>query len=93
MERIKQFEVGKIYSMRSICDSNCVWAYKVIKRTACTVTLQEVPKAGAVRTNVINCRISKSDTEFYKAEAVSPLGKYSMSPTLTAEKVGILSTY
>ena len=36
-----KFEVGKTYSMRSICDSNCVWTYTVTARTAQTITLSD----------------------------------------------------
>ena len=38
---IQKFEVGKRYEMRSACDHDCVWRFKVISRTAMTVQLQE----------------------------------------------------
>ena len=34
-----KFEVGKTYATCSICNSDCWFSYKVIKRTKCTVTL------------------------------------------------------
>lgn len=74
---MKVFEVGKTYSMRSICDSNCVWTYTVTKRTAQTVTLFDGKKT-------ITRRISKAHSEFRGAETVYPLGQYSMAPSLTA---------
>jgi hypothetical protein len=40
-----QFEVGKTYYMSSVCDSDCVWCYEIIKRTAKTVTLQQVDRS------------------------------------------------
>ena len=76
---IKQFKVGKSYSMRSACDYNCVWTYKVIKRTACTITLKG--ERGEQKT----CRISKKLSEYCKVECVLPLGSYSMNPILRAE--------
>ena len=76
-----QFEVGKRYGMRSICDSDCWWYYTVIERTACTVTLK------SDRGEVIKCRINKAISAIHGAEACRPLGTYSMCPTLTAEKV------
>ena len=76
---IKQFKVGRNYSMRSICDYNCIWTYKVIDRTACTVTLKDETGEKKV------CRINKKLSEFSKAECVLPLGSFSMNPILRAE--------
>lgn len=73
-----KFEVGNTYSMRSICDHNCIWSYKVIKRTACTISLYDGKKT-------ILCRIVKRDSEWNKAETVYPLGQYSMAPALCAK--------
>ena len=71
---MKKFEVGKLYSMRSACDHNCIWSYTVIKRTAKTVTLQ------ALDGEIINNRVK----EYENQEFCKPLGTYSMSPTLRA---------
>lgn len=76
---IKQFEVGKEYSMRSACNYDCVWTYKVIARTKCTVTLTNKRK------DQITCRIIKKFTEMDNVEQVRPLGNYSMAPILRAE--------
>ena len=75
---MKKFEVGKTYSMRSICDNNCVWTYKVIARTACMVTLED--ENGKTK----KCRINKIISEMDNREAVYPLGRYSMAPILRA---------
>lgn len=73
----KAFKVGKVYVMFSPCDQSCTWAYKVVARTAKTITLEPVDgTTGSVK----KCRIS---TDSY-GEYVKPLGRYSMSPTLTA---------
>ena len=76
---MKKFEIGKEYSMRSICDHNCIWTYTVVARTAQTITLKDE------RNNTRKCRINKFLTEKYNVEAVYPLGKHSMCPILRAE--------
>lgn len=75
---IKRFETGKTYTMRSVCDYDCIWTYTVIKRTACTVTLKD--EHGDIKT----CRISKLGIEIFGEESCNPLGNYSMAPTLRA---------
>ena len=79
---MKKFEIGQTYEMRSVCDHNCVWAYKVIARTAQTVTLEGV--GNGYSNKVQKCRISKKVSEYRNAETVFPLGTYSMAPTLSA---------
>lgn len=74
---MKKFEIGKTYSMRSICDHNCVWTYTVTARTAKTITISDGEK-------VQKCRIIKVASEYRNAETVYPLGQYSMAPALTA---------
>ena len=75
---IKRFETGKTYSMRSVCNQDCVWTYTVIKRTACTVTLKD--EYGKIQT----CRISKLGIKIFNEESCQPLGNYSIAPTLRA---------
>ena len=77
---MKKFEIGKSYSTRSICNHECVWTYKVLKRTACTVTME---KNGEVFTS----RISKKVSEHFGVETIYPEGRYSMCPVLTAESI------
>ena len=36
-----KFKVGCYYVMRSPCDHECIWVYKVISRTAKTITLYD----------------------------------------------------
>ena len=76
-----KFEIGKTYSMRSACDHNCIWVYTVISRTKATITIKS--DDGKTKT----CRISKQISEWRKAEAVLPLGRYSMNPILSADNV------
>ena len=35
-----KFEVGKTYGAQSICDHECIFEVKIIKRTAATVTIE-----------------------------------------------------
>lgn len=37
--QVAQFEVGKTYYTRSICNHDCIFSVKVIKRTAKTVVV------------------------------------------------------
>lgn len=77
---MRKFEVGKTYSMRSACDHNCVWTYTVTARTAQTITLTYGKES-------IRCRINKKISEYRGAESVFPIGKYSMAPILSADKI------
>lgn len=71
-----QFEIGKIYSARSACDHECIFSFKVIARTAKQLTLQD--KHG---------EISKRGVRTYDGiEVCSPFGRYSMSPTIYANR-------
>lgn len=74
---MKKFEIGKTYSMRSICDHNCVWEYTVTARTAQTITITDGKE-------VKTCRIVKKLSEYRGTETVRPLGNYSMCPLLSA---------
>ncbi len=75
---MRKFEVGKIYYCSSICNQDCKWFYKVIARTACTVTL--LTDEG----KTIKKRINKEWSKDLDAETVFPLGYYSMCPSLSA---------
>lgn len=85
MVTIKKFKVGKKYLMRSACNQDCVWTYKVISRTEETVVLQQLNKDGKPTGDKARFRINKKLTEYLGAESVKPLGTYSMAPTLKAE--------
>ena len=76
---MKQFEVGKVYQCRSLCNQDCIWSYTVIERTVATVTLRD-NHSGKVQKN----RISVSTSKYFDAETVYPLGRFSMCPSLTA---------
>lgn len=81
---MKQFEVGKKYSMRSAFNHDCVWTYVVVDRTASTVVLQQVMN-GQPRGDKARFRIKKSWSEYCGAECVQPMVTYSMAPVLIAD--------
>lgn len=70
------FQVGKTYSTRSLCDYDCIFSFPVIKRTAKTVWIQVHGKVRARRIRMVD-----------GVETVDPLGVYSMSPTISANKL------
>lgn len=75
---MKQFETGKTYSTRSICNHDCIFSITVISRTASTIKAQ-------VDNEVRTLRISKKISEWRDAESVLPWGNYSMCPVISAE--------
>ena len=75
------FQINKSYSTPSICDSNCIFKYTVIARTAKTITIKSWD--GSVR----KCRINKKLTVYRNIETILPEGHYSMCPIIDAEKV------
>ncbi len=72
-----KFETGRKYSCTSICDSECVWIYTVVKRTPKSIWIKD-DEGNVVRKKV---------KVFMEDETVSPKGTYSMSPMLRASKV------
>ena len=71
---MKQFEVNKTYSTRSVCDYDCIITLKVTKRTAKTVTTDEGKTLRIFQDSDGN-------------EAVKPWGSYSMAPVIRASRV------
>ncbi len=77
MENIQKFEVGREYFCRSACDHTCVWTFKVVRRTAKSIWFSED-----------GCGASRRSIRIYNdIEMVYPMGTYSMSPVLSADKV------
>lgn len=77
---MKRFEVGSEYEMKSPCNQDCTWKYTVIARTLQTITITDGKETK-------KCRINKEATFYCKAETIYPLGKYSMCPSLSADKI------
>ena len=70
------FEIGTTYFMRSPCDHNCIWEYEVARRSAKSVWLKD--SEGKVTRRAIKV--------WSDVETCSPLGTYSMSPILSADR-------
>lgn len=73
--QVAQFEVGKTYYTHSICNHDCIFSIKVLKRTAKTVV---VLKDGKEK----RCKIGLSYNG--KEETITPWGVYSMCPVIGA---------
>jgi len=71
-----QFEIGKTYGSRSICDSDCIFEYVIIGRTAKQLTMVNW-KGETVRKGV-----REQDGE----EVCYPEGRYSMCPIIRASR-------
>ena len=71
--QITQFEVGKIYATRSVCDYNCIISVTVQKRTAKTVQVLLDGKSKSFRVG-----------GYDGAEYIRPWGSYSMCPIIRA---------
>ena len=67
------FEAGKTYFTRSVCDHNCIFEVTIASRTAKMVT---TTKGEKFRINVYN-----------NVEQIKPCGSYSMAPIIGADKV------
>lgn len=78
MTTTAKFETGRIYHQRSIVDSDFIYRFEVLKRTAKTVLLRNVRTGDEKR-----CRIS----EWGGVEQVKPNGTYSMCLVLGADRV------
>ena len=76
-----RFEIGKVYECRSICDYDCVWTYTVIARTESTITIKDNHTGKTQKNRILG--FSKQ----MGAETVYPLGKYSMCPSLSADRM------
>ena len=76
---MKQFEIGKTYTTRSLCNHDCIISITVTDRTAATLTVTN--DCGEVQ----KLRIVKKLSEIRNAETVLPWGRYSMAPMISAE--------
>ena len=72
--KVKRFEVGATYQTRSICDHDCIFTIKIIKRTEKTVTVEKQGKQS-------RCKIHLIDGK----EVIFPYGQYSMCPVFDAD--------
>lgn len=79
MNTATQFEVGKSYWTRSICDYDCIITIKVLARTAKFITAEVGGKTK---------RLGVKVCQYDNAERCDPWGRYSMSPVISAGKQG-----
>ena len=77
------FKAGSIYSCRSACDHNCVWSFRVIRRTAKSVWIAPVRRGEVLADEMTRKAVTVS--HYDDTEIVYPLGKYSMAPVLGAD--------
>lgn len=68
-----KFQLGKTYFTRSICDHDCIFRETIASRTAKTITTAKGKQF----------RVS----EWNGVEQFSPMGRYSMAPIISADKV------
>lgn len=74
---MKTFEIGKTYTSRFITDSNCKLEIKILSRTAKRIKFF----------NPVDERESTVSVKVVDGvEIAYPLGKYSMAPTLKADR-------
>jgi hypothetical protein len=71
------FQVNETYKNNFIGDSNLYVSYKVIKRTAQFVTVEDIRTGETAR-----CKV----TEYDGNEVIYPMGRYSMAFTLRSNK-------
>lgn len=74
-----KFQTGLKYSARSVCDYNCIWTFKVIKRTAKFITIED--QYGEQKR--VGVKV------WGDSETAYPLGNYSMCPVIDAAEAGI----
>jgi hypothetical protein len=76
MKMTNQFQVGRTYATRSICDYDCIFSFTILARTAKTVTTQVHGKAVRRGLNVWN-----------GVEQFKPFGNYSMCAIVGADDI------
>jgi hypothetical protein len=72
---MKQFEIGKTYTTSSACDSDCVFSWTIVSRTAKSVKLVG---------DLIKSPVNKKIYTYGESETVFPLGMFSMAPAINA---------
>jgi hypothetical protein len=71
------FEIGKTYATRSICDYDCIFSFKILARTAKTIT-----------TNVSGETVRRGLSTWNEIEQFKPFGNYSMCAVISADRKG-----
>jgi hypothetical protein len=76
------FQPGTVYSTRSICNYDCVFSYRIIRRTDKSVWVCPVRNGEDVTDETKRRSIMKYDGQ---PERIYPQGQFSMAPSLTAD--------
>ena len=76
-EEIRKFEIGRIYENSSVCDSNCIFSFRINRRTE---------KSVWITGEGIDNERRKIDI-YNGEEQIFPLGKYSMATIIGADDV------
>lgn len=79
-ETIK-FEAGKTYFTRSIGDHNCIWRFRVVRRTAASVWVTGADDNDSAKVE------RRKVSDYSGRETFKPFGVYSMSPTVFSDNV------
>lgn len=69
-----QFQVGKTYATRSICDHDCIFSFDILGRTAKSVTV-----------NVHGKTVRRGLSVYEGVEQFKPFGNYSMCAIIGAD--------
>lgn len=72
---IRAFEPGLTYWTRSLCDYDCIFTATIVRRTEKSVWIKAGP--GLQRKSIYICD---------GVEHIYPLGRYSMAPTIGADR-------
>ena len=75
---MNMFEPGKTYSTRSLCDHECIYRVRIIKRTAATITA-DLEGCGGRGLKTFRVHRDHEGDECFR-----PLGSYSMAPVIRA---------
>jgi hypothetical protein len=76
--KLNRFQVGRTYATRSICDYDCIFSFKILGRTAKTVTIQD-PHTSDRRTVKRRLYVWEDNEQF------KPHGNYSMAAIVGAD--------
>ena len=70
---MKTFKIGTTYSTRSICNHDCIFSFKILRRTAKSVWV-----------NVDGKTVRRAIEVWDNKETFYPFGKYSMAAIISA---------
>lgn len=70
-----QFQIGRTYSERSLCDWECIFSFTILGRTAKSVTVN-------VHGNVVRRKVAMDEQG---VEHFVPFGRYSMCTVIGAD--------